>query len=83
MRHDWRDNPRLGDDNHLSVGQSGVSRILPDPEPNSNWDPRPARCPECREIIDAHPAMRKDARWEGWCQNHGTVIATYEEAEDA
>lgn len=27
-QRDWRDNERLGDDNHLSVGQPGVSRIM-------------------------------------------------------
>jgi hypothetical protein len=34
---------------------------VPDPEPDSNWDPHPARCPECSTIIDAHPASRKDS----------------------
>lgn len=28
MSRDWRENERLGDDNHLSVGQPGVSRII-------------------------------------------------------
>lgn len=50
---------------------------LPDPEPDPYWDPHPARCPECGVIIDAHPASRKDGRWEGWCSRHGTVVATY------
>lgn len=50
---------------------------VPDPEPLGSWDPQPARCPECGEIIDAHPASRKDGHWEGWCQFHGTVVAVY------
>ncbi len=49
---------------------------VPAPEPSPGWDPNPARC-ECGEIIDAHPASRKDGRWEGWCQFHGTVVAVY------
>jgi site-specific DNA-methyltransferase (adenine-specific) len=27
-QHDWRDNERLGDDDHLSVGEPGVSRLM-------------------------------------------------------
>lgn len=50
---------------------------LPDPEPNPYWDPMPARCPECGTIIDAHPASRKDGRWEGWCPKHGQVVPVY------
>lgn len=50
---------------------------LPDPESNPYFDPTPARCPECGSIIDAHPASRKDGRWEGWCPRHGTVVAAY------
>jgi uncharacterized radical SAM superfamily Fe-S cluster-containing enzyme len=50
---------------------------VPDPEPDSNWDPHPARCPECSTIIDAHPASRKDSQWEGHCPEHGIVVATY------
>lgn len=50
---------------------------VPPPERDPYWDPAPARCPECRAIIDAHPASRADGSWEGWCPTHGTVIATY------
>lgn len=57
---------------------------LPVPEPEDGyWNPNPARCPECRSIIDAHPSSRKDGRWEGWCQFHGTVIAHYELSQDS
>ena len=49
---------------------------VPDPEPEGSWNPQPARC-HCGEIIDAHPASRKDEQWEGWCQFHGNVVAVY------
>ena len=49
---------------------------VPDPEPLGSWDPHPARC-HCGEIIDAHPSSQKDGFWEGWCQFHGIVKATY------
>lgn len=45
---------------------------VPEPEPNSGWDPHPARCPECSEIIDANRLTDQ-----GWCQFHGVVKATY------
>ncbi len=44
----------------------------PDPEPNSNWDAHPARCPKCGGIIDANLLTDK-----GWCHLHGFVKATY------
>lgn len=51
---------------------------VPDPEPDSNWDPMPARCPVCDVILqNPHPASRKDGKYEGWCPQHGTVQAAY------
>lgn len=51
---------------------------VPDPEPDSNWDPTPARCGECNVILqNPHPASRGDGHWEGWCPYHGTVPAFY------
>jgi hypothetical protein len=55
---------------------------LPDPEPDHYLDPSPARCPECSTIIDAHPASRKDGRWEGTCPEHGVVVAVYRDSRD-
>ena len=54
---------------------------VPGPEPHSTWDPKPARCPECGVIIDAHPASRWDDKWEGWCPEHGTVVAVYRDGK--
>lgn len=50
---------------------------VPDPEPNSYWDPEPPHCPECGVIIDARPTSRKDGSWEGTCERHGTVVASF------
>ena len=53
---------------------------VPDPEPQSNWDPTPARCSieGCRDILqNPHPASRGDGHWEGFCQFHGVVPASY------
>lgn len=36
----------------------------------------PARCPECSEEIEAHPASRFDGKWEGYCPTHGVVVAS-------
>ena len=55
---------------------------LPPPEPGSHWDPEPARCGECGNIITAHPASRADGRWMGWCPTHGEVVATYRDEEE-
>lgn len=42
---------------------------LPPPEPDSNRDVTPPRCPECRTILVTNPltALRT------WCPEHGTV----------
>lgn len=48
---------------------------VPPPEPDSNWDPEPARC-ECGEII----AVRPDGK--GWCQFHGMVTPVYGKRHD-
>src|SRR5215471_10994111 len=83
---------RLGQDHPLHARRSGwlcghgpVRRHLPGREDadgermtaQEHWNPLPARCSECDEIIDAHPASREDGRWMGWCQTHGEVVATY------
>lgn len=40
---------------------------VPPPEPESNWEPNPMRCPQCGEILDPRG-------WgKGWCQFHGIV----------
>lgn len=53
---------------------------LPSPERESYHDPTPARCSvkDCRRILsNPHPASRHDSSWEGWCPEHGTVLARY------
>ena len=53
---------------------------VPGPEPDSNWDPTPARCSTegCRVILqNPHSASRNDGQWEGYCPKHGTVEAFY------
>lgn len=42
----------------------------------------PARCPECSEEIDTHPASRRDGKWEGYCPTHGVVVAASEIATE-
>jgi hypothetical protein len=54
----------------------------PPPESGSHWDPAPARCPECGQIVGAHPASRADESWEGWCSIHGTVLVVYPDGND-
>ena len=55
---------------------------VPPPERGSYWNPAPARCPECRAIVqNPHSASRKNARWEGWCPTHGTVQIVYPSQE--
>jgi hypothetical protein len=37
-----------------------------------------ARCPRCAVVLqNLHPASRADGRWEGWCEEHGTLPADY------
>lgn len=48
----------------------------PAPEPDPYWDPHPARCPDCRTILQ----MKGDGQ--GWCPEHGTVTAKYFETQN-
>lgn len=43
---------------------------VPGPEPYSNWDPKPPRCPNCGTIIDVRDRT-------GRCPTHGVVQAVY------
>jgi len=56
---------------------------VPAPERDPYWNPAPARCSECDRIIDAHPASRADGSWEGYCPEHGTVLARYPGTQDS
>lgn len=49
-----------------------------DPEPNSYWNPHPARCSEegCRSILQ----MKGDGK--GFCSVHGIVTAKYFETQN-
>lgn len=47
----------------------------PGPEPHSHWDPEPARCPDCRNIVE----LRRDgAEWLAWCPQHGRTEPVYD-----
>jgi hypothetical protein len=48
---------------------------VPAPEPNSNWEPRPARCPECGDILSS--LEDDEGVIVGRCQLHGIVEPTY------
>lgn len=51
---------------------------VPEPEPNSHWDPHPARCSieGCRNIL----IMKGDGI--GFCSAHGDVTAKYFETQN-
>lgn len=43
----------------------------PPPEDGSYTDANPARCPECRTILDLRGPNER------WCPEHGMVMANY------
>ena len=51
---------------------------VPDPEPNSNWDPHPERCSEndCLVILQSRGGGY------GWCPEHGVVKARRLESQN-
>lgn len=51
---------------------------VPPPEDNSNWNPEPARCEVCGNIVDVR--HHEGGAWEhemGYCSTHGLVRTVY------